>query len=91
MKERSIEQAAVRKMREAGVDPLKVGDQGWPDRLVLLGGGRHFWIEFKAPGGKLRPAQVRRIRSLLARRESVLTVDSAEGALEAVKLLRRMT
>src|SRR5574341_219270 len=90
VKERTIEQAAVRKLRVEGLEALKVGDQGWPDRLVLLGAGRHVWIEFKAPGGRLRPAQKRRIEALIAKRETVLTVESAEGALTAVRLLRRL-
>lgn len=30
---------------------------GLPDRLVLLPGGRLFFVETKAPGGRLRPVQ----------------------------------
>lgn len=36
----------------------KWGLNGWPDRQILLGGGYHFWMEFKTLTGKLRKAQI---------------------------------
>lgn len=48
-----------------------MGYDGWPDRLVLTGRGRHYWIEFKRPGGKLRKVQERRIAKLVAMGERV--------------------
>lgn len=36
----------------------------WPDRLCILPNGRHFFVEFKRPGGELSPGQ-RHIQSQL--------------------------
>lgn len=33
------------------------GQRGWPDRLVCLPGGIVVFIEFKKPGGSVRPDQ----------------------------------
>jgi hypothetical protein len=54
----TLELWAVKRLLEAGANPIKYGQDGLPDRMVLWGGGAHFWIEFKkAKTGKLRPAQ----------------------------------
>ena len=34
------------------------GKKGWPDRGFWGHGGRHFLVEFKAPGGKLSKLQM---------------------------------
>jgi hypothetical protein len=57
---------------------LKVGYDGWPDRLVLTGDGHHYWIEFKRPGGKLRKVQERRIAKMLALGEDVELIGDTE-------------
>jgi hypothetical protein len=54
-----------------GYTVLKMGFDGWPDRLVLLGNNKHRWIEFKRPGGKLRKVQERRIEKMLKMGETV--------------------
>jgi hypothetical protein len=66
-KESSIEKAFVRKLKELGVESLKLELQhnaGWPDRLVLIPGGRPIFIELKRPGENLRALQVERISFL---------------------------
>jgi len=71
---------------------LKAGDQGWPDRLILLPGGKHFWVEFKTPKGRLRPAQVALFKVLTTRGDRVFVVKSTEeldaviGAIKIAKL-----
>jgi hypothetical protein len=75
--ESSIERAAKKKLDAAGCIVLKVGFDGWPDRLVLEGGGRHRWIEFKRPGGKLRKAQEKR-KELLERIGDTVDVIGSE-------------
>jgi hypothetical protein len=62
--ERSIEKKVVAGLVADGCVVLKIGYDGYPDRLVLTGDGEHFWIEFKRPGGKLRKQQKLRIRAL---------------------------
>lgn len=69
--ESSIETRAKKKLDSEGSVVLKVGYDGWPDRLVLLGKGRHRWIEFKRPGGTLRKSQILRKRQLEAMGETV--------------------
>ena len=84
MREKSIERAAKRTLR-FHFPVLKVGHEGWPDDLVLLGRGRHVWLEFKTPKGRLRPAQERRIRRLRQLDEPVAVVTSAEAAYMEVQ------
>ena len=81
--ESRIEKAAVKLLEKHGFLTVKVGQQGWPDRLVILGRDRHFWLEMKQPGGSLTPAQKRRIPRLQAIQETVVIATSAAEALEA--------
>ena len=60
---------------------IKAGTDGWPDRLVIWAPGRHFWIEFKTPTGRLTTAQKVRIPRLMARGEEIYVVTSASEAL----------
>jgi len=36
---------------------LKIRERHWPDRVVLLEGGKTLFVEFKRPGESLRPGQ----------------------------------
>lgn len=83
--EASVEQAAVLALEALGCWCPKFGKQGWPDRLVLLGHGRHVWLEFKRQKfGSLTPAQRRRIPDMRKRGEPVFVVRTVEEALKAV-------
>jgi hypothetical protein len=60
MSESALERRCVRAARVAGGELLKVlpwAISGLPDRLLILPGGAHTWIEFKAPKGLLTPMQ----------------------------------
>ncbi len=59
MKESRQEGATRRILEAAGVEYRKDGRVGWPDRIALLGGGRHAWVEHKTERGRLTPAQRR--------------------------------
>lgn len=61
----STEEADVRKWALAeGWETVKVGRDGWPDR-VFIRGGLHVWIEMKrAKTGRASVLQGRRIESL---------------------------
>lgn len=90
--ELSIETKAVRELRRIGCKAIKVGNDGWPDRLVLLGKnypGAVIWIEFKTPDGKLRPAQKIRHRHLAALGQTVVVCRSYQEALGEVAKARR--
>lgn len=61
--ERNIERNLVRIVRTmGGIAPKLVspGYDGMPDRIVLLPGGKHAFVEVKAPGEAPRPLQRRR-------------------------------
>lgn len=90
MREQFIEKKftdAVKKM--GGIAPKFVspGLDGVPDRLVLLPMGRMAFVEFKAPGKKMRPLQIRRKKQLESLGYKVFCVDSIEqigGVIDAI-------
>ena len=67
----SVEQPLVEGCKALGWATVKVGQEGWPDRLVLWTSGRHFWVETKNEEGRLTPAQKVRIKWLRDRGETV--------------------
>ncbi len=63
----------------------KYGREGWPDRLVVLGSGRHCWFEFKRRKfSHLTPAQKRRIPMLRRAGEHVYVVKTFAQAVDAL-------
>ena len=53
------------------------GRRGAPDRFVMVN-GHHYWIEFKAPGEKLRPHQEREIARMEKSGCRVFVIDSED-------------
>lgn len=81
MREREIERKLVEAIKRAGGIAPKFtspGYDGVPDRLLLLPYGKLAFAEVKAPGGKLRPLQVRRKRQLEALGFPVYRIDGPE-------------
>ncbi len=81
MREREIERKLVEAVKRAGGIAPKFtspGYDGAPDRLLPLPNGKLAFAEVKAPGGKLRPLQVRRKRQLEALGFPVYRIDSQE-------------
>ena len=90
--ERTIEAKAVLELQKIGCAAIKVGLDGWPDRLVPLGSaypGAVIWIEFKAPDGRIRPNQKIRHKQLAAIGQTVAICRSPMEALGAVAKARR--
>lgn len=81
MRESRVEQHLTRRVREAGGDTFKLAPThvGMPDRLVMLPGGLIFLVELKAPGGRLRPAQIEWHRRAEGRGTSVHVLSSIEA------------
>jgi hypothetical protein len=52
-REKVIETRGVRLLESIGMLTRKDGKLGWPDRLVLVAPGVHFWWEVKTPEGSL--------------------------------------
>lgn len=81
MKEKQIEQAVVRAVKNCGGLALKFvspGCDGVPDRLVLMPMGRIAFVELKAPGKTMRPLQLRRKQQLQRLGFQVFCIDSVD-------------
>lgn len=57
MRESGIEKSLAREIQKRNGLYFKLGNCGLPDRLVILPGGRHVYIELKRAGGKPDPLQ----------------------------------
>ncbi len=91
MKKRQTEDAVeghlVRRVKALGGLAVKVRFlTGWPDRMVLLPGGKLVWFELKRPkGGKFEPLQpywIKTLRGLGFRVWVCKTKDEVDGALD---------
>ena len=94
MLEKFIEKKLVARIkREGGLCPKFVspGSDGWPDRIVLMPGGRIAFVELKAPQGRLRPIQVQRHAQLRDLGFIVYVVNDADQIPEVLELLRAKT
>lgn len=79
-----IEQKVCSEALKLGVESVKWGDSGWPDRIFLTP-GKPFFIEFKRPGGEPEPRQAFRIKTLKKLRYDVEVHDNVEEALSAIR------
>ena len=61
--------------------------RGIPDRLIVMPGGKCFFLELKRPGGRLSPLQRRRIKAILARNIPVYHTDQLQEAIEIYESL----
>ena len=90
MRENMIERQlamVVKKMGGMAVKFVSPGLDGVPDRIVLLPDKRIAFVEFKAPGKKLRALQEKRKRQLEELGFSVFVIDGVEqigGVLDEI-------
>lgn len=88
MKEQSLERYAKHKMEQQGALCLKLSVlhlAGFPDRLVLKRGGGVFFVEMKAPKGRLSELQKywgRKLRALGFRVYVVAGKDELEEVMK---------
>ena len=88
MTESQIERAACRALWQMGwLTPKQNGFVGIPDRLMIGPRGQLFWVEFKKPGGQLRPAQIRMIEKLRALGQTVLVSYDAQTVIDYARTL----
>ncbi len=74
-------------LTDHGIPNVKMtisSENGWPDRMFLIPGGRPYLIEFKSPGQKPRPKQVHVHEMLRGLGYDVDTFDAYEPAIEAI-------
>lgn len=82
MLEREIEAHLRKQIKGMGGKAFKFvspGNDGVPDRLVCLPGGRIVFVELKAPGKKPTPRQLQRQDELRALGFDVRVIDSRAG------------
>lgn len=88
--EKTLEKRFVKKIKENGGMAYKFtspGCVGVPDRLVLMPGGKIFFIELKTQTGKLSISQERQIKKIRELGFSVYIVrpDNMEGVLHEIR------
>lgn len=79
--EKDIEKAFCREAEKRGCLCWKFvspGKAGVPDRILIGDEGLVIFIEFKRPGGKLRPLQLRICQKLVDMGRSVVVIDSMD-------------
>jgi hypothetical protein len=67
--EKTIENGVLRWLKLQGIRHRKMnglGNRSWPDQMILIPGGKPFFIEFKRPGNDLSPLQADTINYLLS-------------------------
>ena len=83
--EKEIEIIVVNRAEKMGFIVLKLNNpwsKGWPDRLFISPQGKHIYIEFKRPGGRVRKLQLKRHKQLRKNRCAVFICDNIGDALE---------
>jgi len=85
MRERDIEKRFVDEVKKIGGRCAKWVSPGWsgvPDRIVLMPGGKMYFVELKAPGETERALQTRRQAQL---REMGFTVYGSVDSFEKIE------
>lgn len=85
--EKVIERYLVERAKSVGLPCLKYANAnmtGYPDRLLVLRGGKIVWVELKSRGRKPSKLQQRRHAELEAIGHTVLVIDSKGGVDELI-------
>lgn len=80
MLEKTVEQKLIKGVRKMGGEAFKFvspGNDGVPDRLVLLPGGKIYFVELKAERGQLSPTQKVQLVRLSALGQQVYVLHGA--------------
>lgn len=84
-----LEKAAERKFAKLVTDNgdkcIKIYEKDWPDRMIILSGGRMFFIEFKRKGKAPRLGQKINHEMLVSKGHRVYVCYSYEEAVDAYK------
>jgi Holliday junction resolvase len=89
--EKDVERKLVRGIRNQGGMCRKFVSPGWagaPDRIVLLPGGRMYFIEMKRPGEEPEPLQQHRIEELQALGFNARAINTEEDVNIFLKEVR---
>ena len=88
-RESDAEALLCKEIRKRGGMPYKFvspGNDGVPDRLLLMPGGKVIFVEMKTEAGKLRPRQKIQIERI---RERGFIVEAVHGKQEVRDFLKR--
>jgi hypothetical protein len=94
MKEKVIEEYLRDEIKAIGGRAYKFispGNDGVPDRLAVLPGGRVIFVELKATGKGPRPLQELQIKRLQDLGHTVFVIDSKQGVDAVVQFCKGMT
>ena len=86
--EKTVEGAAVRFAKKYGILNLKLNTRfraHWPDRVYFFP-DRPLFIEYKAPGKKATPAQIKVHQELRALGYTVYVIDNVEEAVSSLQI-----
>ena len=83
--ERDVERRLARRVEELGGLCIKHGQDGWPDRIVMLPGGRLYWVELKRPHGRLADLQMYRAVELGKVGQQVVCLWSVDDVEKWIK------
>lgn len=85
--EKNVESYLVREVEKKGGQAFKFNStkSGMPDRLILMPGGKAYFVEMKAPGEKPRPLQEKRISELRKLGFRVDVIDTVEKIFKFVE------
>lgn len=82
MMEKEIEKILVREVKRLGGRAYKwvsPGNDGVPDRIVILPGEKPYFVELKSEAGRLSPLQMVQIDRLKALQQLVFVVKGIDG------------
>ncbi|MCM3589642.1 VRR-NUC domain-containing protein [Brevibacillus borstelensis] len=91
MRERDIEKYLRDQVRGVGGRAYKwtsPGNNGVPDRIVLLPGGRIAFVELKAPGKKPTALQINQQRYIAGLGMPVVVIDNKAGVDELIRKMQ---
>lgn len=83
--ERDVEQYLIRQVEAVGGLCIKHGQDGWPDRIVMLPGGRAIWAEVKRKTGYQSDLQLYRAAELAKVGQVVVCLWSREDVDQLLK------
>ena len=83
--ERKVCELAATKLGIINIKLTSSGSTGYPDRIFWVPGGKPVMIEFKRPGGIVRPKQVYIHKLLRARGYQVEVCDNVEDAMSILE------
>lgn len=78
---------AVRKLGGIAYKFVSPGNTGVPDRIIIMPGGRVWFVELKTDTGRLRPSQKRQIEKIRQRGANTFVLKGMDGLQEFMRII----